>query len=75
VRVIEIPAGEAVQVRSVSTLNGDASPAPVRVVSMETLLPMAAEDRIVNVVLTSPQTKLADSLLVLFALITGPLPG
>lgn len=73
VRLIEIPAGEAVQVRSVSTLDGQASSDAARVVSMETLLPMPGRERILNVVLTSPQLALTDDLLELFDLITQTL--
>jgi len=73
VRVIEIPAGEAVQVRSVSTRDGQASADAARVVSMETLLPMPGRERILNVVLTSPQLALTDYLLELFDLITQTL--
>jgi hypothetical protein len=73
VRVIDLPAGEAVQVRSVSTLEGQASSAAVRIVSMETLVPMPGRERVLNVVLTSPQTRLADDLLDLFGLITETL--
>jgi len=73
VRVIEIPAGEAVRVSSISTLEGDPSAAPVRIVAMETLLPMPGRDRVLNVVLTSPQTEVADGLLDLFGLITETL--
>ena len=73
VRLVDIPAGAAVQVRSVSTLEGQASSSPVRVVSMETLLPMPGKEQILNIVLTSPQTTLADDLLDLFGLITETL--
>jgi len=73
VRLIDIPAGDAVQVRSVSTLEDQTASTPVRIVSMETLLPMPGRDRILNVVLTSPQTELADDLLNLFNLITETL--
>lgn len=70
VRIIEIPAGEAVRVRSVTTLAGAADAEPVRLVSMDTLLPLPGQDRILNVVLTSPHVNLVDELLEVFDLIS-----
>lgn len=73
VRIVDIPAGQAVRTRSLTTLRSDTAGEGVRIVSMETLLPLPGSDRILNVVLTSPQPQLTDELLDLFDLITETL--
>lgn len=116
VRIVEMDAGHAVRVRSLSTLTAAASgimPVPssasdpstaesqsatpaaatapsvsapaqggdtattdaatVRLVSMETLIPLPGRERVLNVVLTSPHTNLVDELLELFELISDTL--
>lgn len=73
VRIVDLPAGQAVRIRSLTTLHSDTAERGVRIVSMETLLPLPGSDRILNVVLTSPQPQLTDELLDLFDLITETL--
>lgn len=73
VRIVDLPAGEAVQIRSHSTLGDEPSTESVRVISMETLIPIPGAKHILNVVLTSPQTSLAEELFDLFGLITETL--
>lgn len=73
VRIVEIPAGEAVRVRSLTSLAPEGDSPTVRLVSMETLLPLPGRERILNVVLTSPHVELVDELHDLFDLITETL--
>jgi len=72
VRVIELAAGRAVRVRSVTTQPGDGS-GSLAVVSMQTLIPIPQSEHVLNVVLTSPQPWLADGLLDLFDAISATL--
>ncbi|MFG1606764.1 hypothetical protein [Actinoplanes sp. NPDC049265] len=68
VEVVEIPAGTAVRTYGVDSA-GERSQAVV----MQTLIPVPGRPVILNVVLTSPQTVLAEPLLDLFDAISGTL--
>lgn len=73
VRIVEFPAGDAVQVRGVTTVESEDEGPTLRLVTMETLTPLPAGERILNVVLTSPHVSVVDDLLELFGLITETL--
>lgn len=73
VRVIEIPAGDAVQLRGLTTIEVEADVPSLRLVTMETLIPLPGGERILNLVLTSPHVTLVDDLLEVFGLISETL--
>lgn len=73
VRVIEIPAGEAVQLRGLTTIEADGDGPSLRLVSMETLIPLPGGERILNLALTSPHVTVVDDLLEVFGLISETL--
>lgn len=72
VHVVELPAGRAVRVRSLTTDDGTRDSSPPGV-TMQTLIPVPGSDDILNVVLTSPHGELAPQLLDLFEAISGTL--
>jgi hypothetical protein len=72
VEVIEIPAGRAVRVAGVE-LAERTERAQISGVVMQTLIPVPDGQGVLNVVLTSPQVELADSMLELFEAITATL--
>lgn len=72
VEIVEIPAGRAVRVRGVEPADmGDGR--SVDSVVMQTLIPIPGGHGVLDVVLTSPQTQLAEPMLDLFDAISGTL--
>ncbi len=72
VRLVRLEAGPAVRVRSL-TRQTDNGSGTFALVSMQTLIPVPGTERVLNVVLSSPQDWLADSLLDLFEAISATL--
>jgi hypothetical protein len=74
VSVVDLPAGRAVRVVGVELVGlelvGDGQ-APLDVVTMHTLWPVPGSGGVFDVVLTSPQARIADALLDLFDAISG----
>jgi hypothetical protein len=73
VRVVDLPAGRAVRVRGVTGLGEAADVEHLRLVTMQTLIPVPGGDGVLDVVLTSPQVELTDGLLNLFDAISATL--
>ncbi|MCA1704959.1 MAG: hypothetical protein LC808_17530, partial [Actinobacteria bacterium] len=71
VDVVEIPAGRAVRVQGVEAL--DLGGQSVDCVVMQTLVPVPDGPGVLNVVATSPQVELAESMLDLFDAISSTL--
>lgn len=69
VSVVDLPAGRAVRVVGVELVGEDQT--SLDVVTMHTLWPVPGGGGVFDVVLTSPQTRIADALLDLFAAISG----
>lgn len=77
VRLVDLPAGRAVRVQSVTTTGvtvdlADDGP-KIRQASMQTLVPVPHSDAVLNLVLTSTQVWAADALLDLFDAISSTL--
>lgn len=72
VETVEGPAGRAVRVHGVEAVDLGGH-RPVDCVVMQTLVPLPDGGGVLNVVLTSPQVQLADSMLDLFDAISGTL--
>jgi hypothetical protein len=73
VTVVEMAAGRAVRVRGVSTTRSTDGTVELAMVSMHTLIPVPGGEGGLNIVLTSPQTSLADPLMDLFDAISSTL--
>lgn len=71
VAMVEIPAGRAVRVQGVETVA--LGPRSLDCVVMQTLVPVPERRGVLNVVLTSPQVELTESLLDLFDAISSTL--
>jgi hypothetical protein len=72
VEIVETPAGRALRLSGVETADLEERD-PVPCVVMQTLLPVPDGQGVLNVVLTSPQVELADSMLELFEAISETL--
>jgi len=73
VAIIDLAAGRAVRVRGVSTTTSADGAQALSVVSMHTLIRIPGGERVLDVVLTSPQLSLCDGLLDLFDAISATL--
>lgn len=71
VELVDLPAGRAVRVQGIEAV--DVGTQPTDCVVMQTLIPVPDETGVLNVVLTSPQVALADSMLDLFDAISSTL--
>jgi hypothetical protein len=69
VEIVDLPAGRAVQVHGIEVASSSGRPTLEGVV-MQTLLPMPREAGVLNIVLSSPQTAIAEPMLDLFRAIT-----
>jgi hypothetical protein len=72
VEIVELPAGRAVRVAGVEAIELDGRGA-VQCVVMQTLVPIPEDRGVLNVVLTSPQAQLAESMLELFEAVSATL--
>ena len=72
VEIVEVPAGRAVRVYGVEAAQVGAR-VPIDCVVMQTLIPVPAGQGVLDVVLTSPQVQIAESMLELFDAISATL--
>lgn len=72
VEIVDLPVGRAVRVYGLEVVSSSARP-PLDGIVMQTLVPVPGDAGVVNVVLTSPQTSLVDSMLELFDAISDTL--